>query len=67
MYLHCSNQIGQYLKSVIRIAADVNNFVDPKLKYKCFTFSEVLQPLLLDFSLIVKAAPHECVIRTSQP
>ena len=23
--------------------------------------------LLLDFSLAVKAAPHECVIRTSQP
>ena len=23
--------------------------------------------LLLDFSLTVKAAPHECVIRTSKP
>ena len=23
--------------------------------------------VLLDFSLPVKAAPHECVIRTSQP
>ena len=23
--------------------------------------------ILLDFSLSVKAAPHECVIRTSQP
>ena len=23
--------------------------------------------LLLDFSLTVKAAPHECVIRTNQP
>ena len=23
--------------------------------------------LLLDFSFTVKAAPHECVIRTSQP
>ena len=23
--------------------------------------------VLLDFSLSVKAAPHECVIRTSQP
>ena len=23
--------------------------------------------VLLDFSLTVKAAPHECVIRTSQP
>ena len=23
--------------------------------------------LLLDFSLTVKAAPHECVIRTGQP
>ena len=25
------------------------------------------RPVLLDFSLTVKAAPHECVIRTSQP
>ena len=24
-------------------------------------------PVLLDFSVTVKAAPHECVIRTSQP
>ena len=24
-------------------------------------------PVLLDFSLTVKAAPHECVIRTGQP
>ena len=29
-------------------------------KYSCFL-------LLLDFTLTVKAAPHECVIRTSQP
>ena len=28
---------------------------------------EVSLRLLLDFSLTVKAAPHECVIRTSQP
>ena len=26
-----------------------------------------LHILLLDFSLTVKAAPHECEIRTSQP
>ena len=26
-----------------------------------------LRPALLDFSLTVKAAPHECIIRTSQP
>ena len=25
------------------------------------------QIVLLDFSLTVKSAPHECVIRTSQP
>ena len=25
------------------------------------------ESLLLDFSLTVKAAPHECVIRTNQP
>ena len=28
---------------------------------------ESCMQLLLDFSLTVKAAPHECVIRTSQP
>ena len=27
----------------------------------------ILYFILLDFSLTVKAAPHECVIRTSQP
>ena len=26
-----------------------------------------VEGVLLDFSLTVKAAPHECVIRTSQP
>ena len=29
-------------------------------------FSDVYVRVLLDFSLTVKAAPHECVIRTSQ-
>ena len=29
--------------------------------------SEITVQLLLDFSLTVKAAPRECVIRTSQP
>ena len=32
--------------------------------------SKLMDPellVLLDFSLTVKAAPHECVIRTSQP
>ena len=33
-----------------------------------FEFNHLyFQLLLLDFSLTVKAAPHECVIRTSQP
>ena len=27
----------------------------------------VLPNILLDFSLTIKAAPHKCVIRTSQP
>ena len=27
----------------------------------------VRRSVLLDFSLTVKAAPHECIIRTSQP
>ena len=29
--------------------------------------SSISVPVLLDFSLTVKAAPHECEIRTSQP
>ena len=37
----------------------------------CFTASRMRftyeGSVLLDFSLTVKAAPHECVIRTSQP
>ena len=33
--------------AVIGITTDVNNSVDPKLRYKCFTFSEVLQPFLI--------------------
>ena len=31
-----------------------------------FTFARLEQPVLLQFSLTVKVAPHECVIRTSQ-
>ena len=31
------------------------------------SFAFGLTYILLDFSLTVKAAPHECVIRTSQP
>ena len=34
--------------------------------YAISTYHE-LALILLDFSLTVKAAPHECVIRTSQP
>ena len=30
------------------------------------TFSVKMAEVLLDFPLTVKAAPHECVIRTSQ-
>ena len=30
-------------------------------------YAKHLLIVLLDFSLTVKAAPHECVIRTSQP
>ena len=30
------------------------------------SYTIVYAPVLLDFSLSVKAAPHECVIRTSQ-
>ena len=32
------------------------------------TYGSEMQALILfDFSLTVKAAPHECLIRTSQP
>ena len=33
----------------------------------CWMHSKIYLLVLLDFSLTVKAAPHECVIRTSQP
>ena len=36
----------------------------PSLNTKTYAMEKLL---LLDFSLTVKAAPHECVIRTSQP
>ena len=35
--------------------------------YLSFMLPPFLKPVLLDFSLTVKAAPHECVIRTGQP
>ena len=40
--------------------------------YACLTLGQSCERmsylgLLLDLSLTVKAAPHECVIRTSQP
>ena len=37
-----------------------------KLHSECIYYL-ALQQVLLDFSLTVKAAPHECVIRTGQP
>ena len=33
----------------------------------CFESGHLNYLVLLDFSLTVKAVPHECVIRTSQP
>ena len=33
----------------------------------CYVYMRATSNILLDFSLTVKAAPHECVIRTSQP
>ena len=36
--------------------------------YMCIDLDQWSRDMvLLDFSLTVKAAPHECVIRTSQP
>ena len=34
---------------------------------KCISDNAIRQKVLLDFLLTVKAAPHECVIRTGQP
>ena len=34
---------------------------------KIAIWGHTLMCILLDFSLTVKAAPHECIIRTSQP
>ena len=46
--------------------------VIPYFRFKCvrkcvFAYMVATPIILLDFSLSVKAAPHECVIRTGQP
>ena len=41
--------------ALIEIVQKINNFLSSLL------------PILLDFLVTVKAAPHECVIRTGQP
>ena len=43
------------------------NFSCHNLKMNHLTFCADRVFILLDCSLAVKAAPHECVIRTSQP
>ena len=48
-----SKMMGQYIiQSMLHMARII--FMDRRI-------------VLLDFSLTVKAVPHECVIRTSQP
>ena len=43
-------------------------FVSPmQIHVQCFILCLINVEVLLDFSLTVKAAPHECVIGTSQP
>ena len=49
---------------------DLNSLVhcNSNKKITIFKFNfQILNSILLDFSLTVKAAPHKCVIRTSQP
>ena len=41
--------------------------LNPACALKLAFFNHRYFIILLDFSLTVKAAPHECVIRTSQP
>ena len=43
-----------------------HNDMMTKVNLRIF-YGIILLMVLLDFSLTIKAAPHECVIRTSQP
>ena len=49
----------------------VTSIVTHVMELKCVTYAHALLCvhflLKLDFSLTVKAAPHECVIKISQP
>ena len=52
------------------LSGDINSsnlscFVWPQLRFTVWL--EYLHVVCFDFSLTVKAAPHECVIRTGQP
>ena len=62
---HCwkSHVLAQIIKVIIigRCCHDCHSFFFVTYLYLRNRF------VLLDFSLTVKAAPHECVIRTSQP
>ena len=54
------NIFGASAASVCLLIVAVDRYI-----LVCHPF--VCDKILLDFSLTVKAAPHECVIRTSQP
>ena len=48
----------------------IKSFVPIELYFSLLRFTlgnQYTAHVLLDFSLTVKAAPHECVIRTGQP
>ena len=55
-------------KHLIGLAVIVANFITTFLKQAYACQCLINRPtILLDFLVTVKAAPHECVIRTGQP
>ena len=53
--------------SCVFLGDDLSREITLRLLVAAVYFKTLIVLLLLDFSLTVKAAPHECVIRTSQP
>ena len=57
--MYCTLSISEVLQQI--------DIVFDFLSLHFVTIHDNMVCVLLDFSLTVKAAPHECVIRTSQP
>ena len=68
-YQQMTKQISYVVFSALRVhkMVTLNSFECIGGFHKRALLRETYFVVLLDFSLTVKAVPHECVIRTSQP